>query len=65
MHLRSTYICLNNGLNEKRRKTNGAISKGSIQKDTPSYRNTMDMRDRKYVMTSYPKEDVIKLNELT
>ena len=34
-------------------------------KKTPFYWNSMDMRDRKNVMTSYPKEDVIKLNELT
>ena len=65
MHHRRTPTCLNNGLNEKRRKTNGAISNKSIQKDTPFYWNSMDMRDRKNVMTSYPKEDVIKLNELT
>ena len=50
---------LNNVLNEKRRKTNGTISDEGIQKDTPIYRNSMHMGDRKDVVTHYPKENII------
>ena len=52
---------LNNGLNEKRRKTNGTINDEGIQKDTPIYRNSMYTRDRKDV-TSYLKENIIDLS---
>ena len=52
---------LNKRLNEKGRKTNGSISDEGVQKETPLYRNSMDMRDREDVVTSYPKEDIIKL----
>lgn len=56
---------LNNGLNEKRRKTNGTISNESIHKDTSLPRNSVNMRNREDVMTSNPKEDEVKLNKLT
>ena len=55
MHLR-------NGFNEKVRKTNGTIGDEGVKKETPVYRNCMDMRDREDVVTSYPKEDIIKLS---
>ena len=53
---------LHNGFNEKRRKTNGTISDEGVKKETPVYRDCIDMRDRENVVTSYPKEDIIKLN---
>ena len=46
---------------EKGRKTNGGISDEGVQKETPFYRNTMDIGDGEDVVTSYPKEDIIKL----
>ena len=56
---------LHNGFNEKGRKTNGTIGDDGVKKETPLYRDCMDMRDRKNVVTSYPKEDIIQLNQLT
>ena len=53
---------LRNGFNEKGRKTNGTIDDESVKKERPVYRNCMDIRDREDVVTSYPKEDIIKLN---
>ena len=58
--LASTH--LHNGFNEKGRKTNGTISDEGVKKETPVYRDCMDMRDREDVVTSYPKEDIIKLS---
>ena len=48
-------------LNERGRKTNGGISDEGVQKEIPLYRNSMDMGDGEDVVTSYPKEDIIKL----
>ena len=53
------------GFNEKGRKTNGTIGDKGVKKETPVYRDCMDMRDRENVVTSYPKEDIIKLSQLT
>ena len=53
---------LHNGFNEKGRKTNGTTGDEGVKKETPVCRNCMDMRDREDVVTSYPKEDIIKLN---
>ena len=53
---------LYNGFNEKGRKTNGTISDEGVKKETPIYRDCTDMRDRENVVTSYPKEDIIKLS---
>ena len=53
---------LSKRLNENGRKTNGGISGEGVQKETPLYRNSMDMGDGEDVMTSYPKEDIIKLS---
>ena len=53
---------LNKRLNEKVRKTNGGISEEGIQKETPLYRNSMDMGDGEDIVTSYSKEDIIKLD---
>ena len=58
--LASTHLC--NGFNEKGRKTNGTIGDEGVKKETPVYRDCMDMRDREDVVTSYPKEDIIKLS---
>ena len=46
---------LYNGFNEKGRKTNGSIGDEGLKKETPVYRDCMDMRDRENVVTSYPK----------
>ena len=46
---------LHNGFNEKGRKTNGSIGDEGVKKETPVYRDCMDMRDRENVVTSYPK----------
>ena len=53
---------LYNGFNEKGRKTNGTIGDEGIKKEKLVYRDCMDMRDREDVVTSYPKEDIIKLS---
>ena len=53
---------LHNGFNEEGRKTNGTISDEGVKKETLVYRDCIDMRDRENVVTSYPKEDIIKLN---
>ena len=53
---------LNDGLNEKRGKSNGTTSNKSVLEDTPIYRNGMNMRDRKDVMASNPKNHVVKLS---
>ena len=57
--LAPTHLC--NGFNEKGRKTNGTIGDEGVKKETPIYRDCMDMRDREDVVTSYPKEDIIML----
>ena len=46
----------------KREEKNGTIDDEGIKKETPVYRDCMDMRDREDVVTSYPKEDIIKLS---
>ena len=46
---------LNKRLIEKGRKTNGGISDKGVQKETPLYRNSMDIGDGEDVVTSYPK----------
>ena len=56
---------LHNGFNEKGRKTNGTIGDEGVKKETPVYKNGMDMRDRENVVTSYPEKDIIKLSQLT
>ena len=53
---------LHNGFNEKGRKTKGIIGDKGVKKETPVYRDCMDMRDREDVVTSYPKEDIIMLS---
>ena len=62
MLLTLASMCLSKHLNEKGRKTNGGISDEGVQKERPLYRNSMDMRDGEDVVTSYPKEDIIKLS---
>ena len=56
---------LHNSFNEKGWKTNGTIGDKGVKKETPAYKDCMDMRDRENVVTSYPKEDIIKLSQLT
>ena len=58
--LAPTHLC--NGFNEKGRKTNGTLGDKGIKKETPVCRNFMDMRDREDAVTTYPKEDIIKLS---
>ena len=58
-------IHLHNGFNEKGRKTNGTIGDEGVKKETPVYMDCMDMRDKEILVTSYPKEDIIKLSQLT
>ena len=62
MLLRLASMRLSKRLNEKGRKTNGGISEEGVQRETPLYRNSMDMGDGEDVVTSYPKEDIIKLS---
>ena len=52
---------LSKHLNEKGRKTNRGISDEGVQKETPLYRNSIDMGDGEDVVTSYSKEDIIKI----
>ena len=61
MLLTLSPIRLNKCLIEKGRKTNGGISDEGIQKETPLYRNSMDIGDGEDVGTSYLKEDIIRL----
>ena len=56
---------LHNGFNEMGRKTNVTIGDEGVKQDTTVYRDCMDMRDKENVVTSYPKEDIIKLSQLT
>ena len=51
--------------NENGRKIKGTIGDEGVKKETPVYRDCMDMRDRENVVTNYPKEDIIKLSQLT
>ena len=53
---------LRNGFNEKGRKINETIGDEGIKKETLVYRDGMDMRVREDVVTSYPKENIIKLS---
>ena len=65
MGLRFTPIHLNNGLNKKGRKTHGPICDKGTLKSTSVQRNDANVRDMKDVMTSYPKEKIVKLSQLT
>ena len=53
---------LHHGFNEKGRKTNGTSDDKGVKKETPVYRDCMDMKDREDVVKSYPKKDIIKLS---
>ena len=61
MLLTLALMRLNKHLIEKGWKTNGGISDEGVQKETPLYRNSMDMGDGEVVVTSYLKEDIIQL----
>ena len=52
---------LSKRLNEKGRKTKRGINDEGVQKKTPLYRNSMGMGDGEDVVTSYPKEGLVKL----
>ena len=65
MGRRFTPIHLNNGLNKKGRKTHGPIYDKGTLKSTSVQRNDANVRDMKDVMTSYPKEKIVKLSQLT
>ena len=56
---------LNNGLNEKKRKTNRTISTKGIHKCTSINKNIIQMGYRKDIVTCYPKQHVIELGLLT
>ena len=62
MLLRLASMRLSKHLNEKGRKTNGGISEEGVQRETPLYRNSMDIGDGENVVTSYPKDYIIKLS---
>ena len=47
---------LDNGFDEKGRKTNETIGDEGVKQDTPVYGDCMDMRDRENVVTSYLKK---------
>ena len=61
MLLTLALMHLSKRLNVKGRKTNKGISDEGVQKETPLYRNSIDMGDGEDVMTSYSKEDIIKI----
>ena len=61
MLLTLALMHLSKRLNVKGRKTNKGISDEGVQKETPLYRNSIDMGDGEDVVTSYSKEDIIKI----
>ena len=61
---RITPKYLNKGKNEKSRKKNKSIGDKSIQKDTSICMSSMYMRNRIYIMTCYPKENIVQLGKL-
>ena len=61
---RLTPMYCNDGLNKKRWNVERTISTESIQKYTSINRNSMHMRDRKDIVTCYPKQHVIVLGQL-
>ena len=50
------------GLNKNRWKIDGTINTTSMHKYTSINRNNMHMRDRKDIVTCYPKQHVIVLS---
>ena len=56
---RLTPMYCNDGLTKKRWKINRTISTKNKQKYTSINKNSMHMRDRKDIVTCYPKQHVI------
>ena len=65
MCLGFTPIHLSNGLNKKGKKTHGPIYDKGLQKSTYVQRDGVNVRGRKDVMTSYLKEKIVNLSQLT
>ena len=64
MSCRTTPRNLNQGMNEKMRKTHKSICEKSIQKCTSLYRNGMQMRDGLDGMARNPKKEIMSLGQL-
>ena len=61
---RRTPMYYNYDLNKKREKTDRTINTQSIQKYTFINRNSIHMRDRKKIVTCYPKQHIVVLSQL-
>ena len=61
---RTTPMNLNQGLNEKMRKTHKSIYHKGIQKCTSLDRNGVQMRDRLDGMTRNPEKQIMNLGQL-
>ena len=61
---RTTPMNLNQGSNEKSRKTNRSISHKGIQKCKLLKRNGVQMRDRPDRMTGNPEKQIMNLGKL-
>ena len=64
MSCRTTPMNLNQGTNEKSRKTHRSISHKSIQKCISLNRNGVQVRDRSDRMTRNPEKQTMNLSEL-
>ena len=64
MCYRTTSMNLNQGLNEKCRKTHRSISHKGIQKYTSLNRNGVQVRDGPDRMTRNPKKQIMNLSKL-
>ena len=64
MSKRTTPMNLNQGTNEKIRKTHRSIYDKGIQKCTSLYRNSVQVRDGPDRMTRNPKKEIMNLGQL-
>ena len=64
MSRRTTLMNLNQGLNEKMRKTHRSICDKGIQKCTSLYGNSVQVRDGPDRMARNPKTEIINLGQL-
>ena len=64
MSSRTTPMNVNQGMNEKIRKTYRSIYDKNIQKCTSLYRNSMQMRDGPDGMARNPEKEIMSLSQL-
>ena len=64
MSRRTTLINLNQGSNEKMRKTHRSIYNKGIQKCTTLDRNSVQVRDRPNRMTRNPEKQIMNFGQL-